>query len=115
MIVMTKTFDLLNWLLPKSEKFPKIYRSTLTQRLMDAALDLQESLYAAAHHPGTNVAKHLYAADAQLTNLRLYLRLAHSFQLINDGQYRHASLMVAEIGKLVGSWIKTRKSVPQKP
>ncbi|MBK9315397.1 MAG: hypothetical protein IPM55_14315 [Acidobacteria bacterium] len=47
MIILTKTFDLLAWLLPKSEKFPKVYRFTITQRLMNSALDFQESLFAA--------------------------------------------------------------------
>ncbi len=37
-------FDLLVWLLPKVEQFPKAYRFTLIQRLMDAALDLQDAL-----------------------------------------------------------------------
>jgi hypothetical protein len=43
MVILTRTFDLLDWLLPKSERFPKVYRSTVTQRLMDAALDFQEA------------------------------------------------------------------------
>ena len=37
-------FDLLNWLLPKSDRFPKLYRGTVTQRLMESALNLQEAL-----------------------------------------------------------------------
>ena len=44
MIILTRTFDLLAWLLPKTEKFPKVYRYTVTQRTMDAALDFQEAL-----------------------------------------------------------------------
>jgi hypothetical protein len=45
MIILTRTFDLLSWLLPKADGFPKLYRSTVTQRLMGAALDFQEALY----------------------------------------------------------------------
>ena len=37
MVIFSRTFDLLEWLLPKSERFPRAYRSTVTQRLMDAA------------------------------------------------------------------------------
>jgi hypothetical protein len=44
MVIFTHTYDLLHWLLPKSDSFPKLDRSTVTQRLMDAALDFQESL-----------------------------------------------------------------------
>ena len=106
MVILTRTFDLLDWLLPKSEDFPKVYRSTVTQRLMEAALNFQEALYDALSHGGTTRQKHLRAADAHLNKLRLYLRLVHRWKWINDGQYRHVSVMVAEIGRLLGGWMK---------
>ena len=106
MIILTKTFDLLSWLLPKSERFPKIYRHTVTERLLGAALDFQEAVFDAQTQGGTTRQKHLRTADAHLNKLRLYLRLAHRWKWLNDGQYRHVSAMVAEIGRLLGSWIK---------
>ncbi|MBN1203040.1 MAG: diversity-generating retroelement protein Avd [Anaerolineae bacterium] len=106
MIILTRTFDLLDWLLPKSERFPKVYRFTVTQRLMDAALDFQEALFDAHSQGGTTRQKHLRAADSYLNKLRLYLRLVHRWQWLSDGQYRHVSLMVAEIGRLLGGWMK---------
>ena len=106
MIILTRTFDLLAWLLPKTEKFPKAYRHTVTQRMMNAALDFQEALFDAHSQGGTTRQKHLRAADAHLNKLRLYLRLAHHWRWINDGQYRHVSAMVAEIGRLLGGWMK---------
>lgn len=110
MIILTRTFDLLAWLLPKSEKFPKIYRLTVTQRLMGAALDFQEVVFEAIQQGGTTRRKHLRTADAHLNKVRLYLRLAHHWGWLNDGQYRHASLMVAEIGRLLGGWIKAAEA-----
>jgi 16S rRNA U516 pseudouridylate synthase RsuA-like enzyme len=106
MILLTRTFDLLTWLVPKSESFPKAYRFTVTQRLMDATLDFQEALFDAQSQGGTTRLKHLRTADAHLNKVRLYLRLAHHLQWLNDGQYRHVSAMVAEIGRLLGGWIK---------
>ena len=55
---------------------------------------------------GTTRLKHLRTADAHLNKVRLYSRLAHHLQWLNDGQYRHVSAMVAEIGRLLGGWIK---------
>ncbi len=104
MIILTRTFDLLDWLLPKGERFPKTYRYTVTQRMMDAALDFQEALFEAQSQGGTTRQKHLRAADAHLNKLRLYLRLAYHWRWLNDGQYRHVSAMVAEIGRLLGGW-----------
>lgn len=106
LIILTRTYDLLLWLLPKAERFPKPYRFTLTQRLMNAALDFQEALFDAQSQSGTTRMKHLRAADAHLNKLRVYLRLIHHWEWINDGQYRHVSAMVAEIGRLLGGWMK---------
>ena len=106
MVILTRTFDLLNWLLPKSERFPRVYRMTVTKRLMEAALDFQEELYNAQSQRGEMRLSCLAAADAHLNKLRLYLRLAHHWQWLNDGQYRHVSALVAEVGRLLGGWMK---------
>lgn len=102
MVILVRTFDLLDWLLPKSERFPRTYRATVTQRLMDAALDFQEALFDAQSQGGTARRRHLRAADAHLNKLRLYLRLVHRWKWLSDGQFRHVSRMVAEIGRLLG-------------
>lgn len=105
MIILTRTFDLLAWLTPRTERFPKLHRFTVTQRLMIAALDFQEALFDAHSQTGTTRYKYLRSADAHLNKLRLYLRLAHQWRWLNDGQYRHVSEMVAEIGRLLGGWM----------
>lgn len=106
MVIFTRTYDLLQWLLPKSERFPRVYRSTVTQRLMDAALDLQEALLEAHVYRDKIRLRHLRQADAHLSKVRLYLRLAHDWQWLSPGQYEHVSRMVAEIGRLLGGWIR---------
>lgn len=107
-IIITRTYDLLAWLLPKAERFPRVYRRTVVQRLMDAALDFQEALFEAQSQGGSTRQRHLRAADAALNKVRLYLRLAHRWRWLNDGQYRHVSAMVAELGRLLGGWLKTK-------
>ena len=110
MVIFTRTFDLLEWLLPKLERFPRAYRSTLTQRLMDAALDLQEALAAAEARAGRSRLSALRDADAALGRLRIFLRLAHRWRWLSDGQYAHAGGMVGEIGRLLGGWLKSEKA-----
>ena len=34
MVILTRMFDLLAWLLPKHERFPRLYRSTFTKRMI---------------------------------------------------------------------------------
>jgi hypothetical protein len=106
MVILTRTFDLLAWLLPKAEGFPRVYRATVTQRLLDAAMDFQETVFAAQSERSEARLARLRAADARLNTLRLYLRLAHHWHWLNDGQYRHVSVLVAELGRLLGGWLK---------
>ena len=51
----------------------------------------------------------LDGADAELDKVRLYLRLAGRWAWLSEGQYRHVSVMVKEIGELLGGWIKQTK------
>lgn len=78
----------------------------VTQRLMDAALDFQEAIIDAQVARSGARAAALRTADARLVRLRLYLRLAHQWRWINTSQYEHVSALVAEVGRLLGGWLK---------
>ena len=106
MVIFTRTYDLLKWLLPKVERFPNLYRNTVTQRLMDSALDFQEALFDAQTYTGNIRLRHLRQADSHLNKVRLYLRLVHHWGWLSPGQYEHVSRMVSEVGRLLGGWIK---------
>lgn len=106
MIIFTRCYDLLAWLLPKAEAFPRAFRFTVTQRLMDAALDTQEALLEAQGQREAGRIAALRKADSALARLKLYLRLAHQWRWLNAGQYEHVSVLVAEIGRLLGGWLK---------
>ena len=41
-----------------------------------------------------------------LRRVSVYLRLAHDWRWLSDGQHEHVSRMVAEIGRLLGAWLK---------
>ena len=109
MVILTRMFDLLQWLVPRAEGFPRAYRHTVTRRLLDAALDLQDLLFEAQSSRGPQRERQLQSCDAALNRLRLYLRLAHHWHWLSDGQYEHISLKVAEIGRLLGGWLKTTR------
>ncbi len=109
MVIFSRTFDMLDWLLPKGESFPRTYRNTVTQRMMDSALDFHEELNAARNQGGSTRQRHLRSASAHLDSLRLYLRLAQRWGWITPGQHRHASGMLAEIGRLLGGWQRAKE------
>lgn len=106
MVIFTRTYDLLTWLLPHCERFPRAQRFTLTKRLSDAALDFMEYLVEANSFTGPERLERLRAADAELAKLRLYLRLVFRWEWFTEDQYEFVSQNVAEIGRLLGGWIK---------
>jgi len=110
MVILTQTFDLLTWLLPHCDKFPKAQRFGVTQRLMNAALDFQEALFEANARKGRARLQHLETADACLSKLRLYLRLAFKWRWLTSGQHEHVSQMVTQIGRLLGGWMRQTKA-----
>jgi four helix bundle protein len=106
MIIFTRTYDFLSWLIPQTMSFPRSQRFVVTKRLQDAALDFQESIIEANRLRGTARLSRLHVADAALDKVRLYLRLAVRWEWLSEGQYNHVSQMVKEIGELLGGWIK---------
>ncbi|MBA2591666.1 MAG: diversity-generating retroelement protein Avd [Gammaproteobacteria bacterium] len=110
LVIFTQTYDLLTWLLPQCERFPKSQRFVVTQRLQGAALDFQEAIFEANARGGAERLAYLQAADAHLNKLRLYLRLSRQWEWLGSGQYAHVSRMVAQVGKLLGGWIKQTRA-----
>ena len=110
MPLFTKTQDFLNWLVPATNHFPRLHRHTVTRRLLDAALNFQESLLEANSRRGAARLDYLIYADADLAKVRHYLRLVHGWHWLTPGQYEHASRMIVEMGRLLGGWQKVTRS-----
>ncbi len=102
--IFTKTYDLLLWLIPATQKFPKDQRFVLAKRIQDTVFEFQEILIAA----GMNIekARNLQMADVRLRQLQVYLRLSLNMKFITIKQYEHVSRMTVEIGKILGGWRK---------
>ena len=105
MAFFTCTFNFLSWLLQATNNCPRAHRHTLTRRLLDAAFDLRERIEE-ANVRQTERRDRLAEADVALGRVRVYVRLAAKLGWLTAGQYEHVSLMVAEIGRLLGGWQK---------
>ena len=106
MVIFTRTFDFLSWLLPGTDSFPRAHRHSFTRRLLDAAFDLRERLDEANLRQGAARQDRLRLADEALARVRLYLRLAWQWRWLSEGQFFHAAGMLTEIGRLLGGWRK---------
>jgi four helix bundle protein len=109
MIIFTRTYDFISWLIPRTMAFPRNQRFVVTKRLQDAALNFQEYLIEANRKKGRSRLERLNAADAALDKVRLYLRLAFRWEWLSEKQYMHVSKMIKEIGALLGGWIRQTK------
>ncbi len=106
MPIFTRSYDLLTWLLPATNHFPRAHRHTFTARLLNAAFDLRERLEEANLRRGQARLERLIQADEALARLRVYVRLAAKWEWLDAGQYEHVAAMLTEIGKLLGGWRK---------
>lgn len=101
---ITKTYDLLKWLLPTISRFPKDKRYTLGQRIENKLLDILELLLEANY--SRIKLELLKKANLQLESFRYLTRLSYDLLFINLKRYEFISRETNEIGKLIGGWIK---------
>lgn len=116
MVIFTRTYDLVSWLIHKAEGFPRAQRFVVTKRLQDAVLNLQELLVEANGLPvGSGRLRRLRQADIELQKVRLYLRLVHQWKWMGDGALEHVSEMTVEVGRLLGGWIRATQEKERPP
>jgi len=110
--VFVRTYDLVLWLFPRTAKFPKVLRHTLTNRVEGTALDLLGTLLRANRVRGDDRLRALDEADARLDALRFLVRLSTDLGFLSLRQYEYAAGKLAEIGRLLGGWGKATQAGP---
>ncbi len=105
--LFSRTHDLILWLIPQAQKFPRAYRFTLGERVQNAALDFQELIIAAGKMGGDRRREHLVNADLRLAQLKHWARVCLELKLITVNQYEHLARMTNECGRLLGAWLKS--------
>ena len=102
-----RTYDLLLWLIPQTNKFPRVHRFGLAERMQEISFSFQDNLTAAGKKQfKQDKLEKLREADIQLEQLRIWIRLSRDLELLKVNQYEHLSRMVSEVGRLLGAWIK---------
>jgi len=104
--LFVRTYDFLLWLIPQAQKFPRVYRFTLSERIQKLALDFYDSLVAAGKSKGGTRRERLSEADIQLEQMRVWLRYSRDQKLITLNQYEHSIRQLKEVGNLLGAWLK---------
>ena len=101
---VTKLYDLILWLIPKLEQFPRSQKFLIGDRIESLMLNTLEKLIEASYsRQKTHL---LHEANLKLEILRYLIRLAKDLRLINMKAYELASRKINEVGISVGGWLK---------
>ena len=105
---LESAYQLLLWLTPTVEKFPRGFKFTLGDRTMATTIEALDHLIAATYSRD-RVAR-LSAANLALERLRFFMRLASDLRIIDLRRYEHAARLIDETGRLIGGWIKADRA-----
>jgi len=98
--------ELILWLIPQLDKFPRVRRFTLGERLEAVLLEVLELLVEAAYSRGEAKLRPLKRANLRLEVARHLWRLAHELQVISTQRYEHVAKLLNDLGRQVGGWLR---------
>jgi len=104
LIIFEKIYELILWLYPTVNKFPKSQRFVLGQRIEDTILEILEGIIEANQERDKTI--YLKRTSVELDKLRILIRLSKDLKFISIRQYQFVSEKINEIGKMLGGWIK---------
>ncbi len=102
--IFVQTHDMLAWLVPHLEKWPRAQRFFLARQVLDSATRFCRLLLRARKVARQERRRILLEADAELETLKALLRLGQERQYMSLDQYRHIPLQLLDIGKQLGGW-----------
>ena len=103
--IIQKTFDMLLWLIPKIDQFPRKQKFLLGERIERTALDFMGQLQRAKYERKRKKAA-LMEAHVTFEQFKTLIRLAVGLNLISVKKYEYLSIYITEIGKMLGGWLK---------
>lgn len=110
--VFMKWMEFLKWLLPVTDRFPKKYHFTFSNRIDNLALDVVEDLVEARYTKDKTAI--LRRANLRLERMRMLLRLAHDLRVLSHDSHEHAAKAMNEVGRMLGGWLRERQGQPER-
>jgi len=104
---ITKANDLLRWLLPALDKFPRTRKFTLGDRIETLALDVLGGLIEAKYQ--RQKANVLAGMNLKIETMRHLIRLSKDLKCMSVKSYEHASKLLVDLGREVGGWLKQQR------
>lgn len=102
--IYVQTHELLAWLIPHLESWPRAQRFLLAREVLDSATAFYRLLLRGRKVQGRDRAAVLLDADVELETLRALLRLGQERKYMSLDQYAHISRILVELGRQLGGW-----------
>ncbi len=98
--------DLLLWIIPQLDKFPRSRRFTVGERIEACLLEILELLVEAAYT--RNKDPSLRRANLKLEVVRHLWRVAHELKIMATRQYEHGARLMDDVGRQIGGWLRSQ-------
>lgn len=108
--VLTKMHDLLLYLVPQLNKFPRSQKFVLGDRIEVKLLEVQEHCLRAYY--SREKRSHLLQANLTLEVTRHLVRLAHALRFFSNQTYAVTAEKIDTVGRMIGGWLKQAASAP---
>ncbi len=96
--------NLIIWLIPLLDNFPRNRRFTLGERLESGLLEILELLVEASY--SKRKLDTLTRANLRIAVVRHLWRMAFELKIIPSKQYAHGAELLEQLGKQIGGWLK---------
>jgi hypothetical protein len=105
--IIQKCYDLVKWYVPIIDRFPKVHKFTIGDRVINQLYEILERLIRAKF--AKNKLAKLENINTELAILRHQTRLLLDFKLISFQRYEYVSKLIDELGGELGNWIKNQR------
>jgi len=100
-------FDLTQWFMQRTNRFPKNWRVTLGDRIDNLLIDMASKVQRATTRK--DKLSLLESVNEDLDGLRLLSRLCAGLGCLEGRQREYVAKQIDEIGRQIGGWIKQQK------
>ncbi len=111
MPIINKTYEIYKTTVEINSKLEKRWRFDFGKGLENSVLEYLEILIMAKNAPKTMKVGYLLKAVAKLEIIVLKYRLLLEFKLVNETRLFQIQSKLAEIGRMLGGWLKAVQSL----
>ncbi len=105
---LTKTYNLILWIIPVLEKYPRTQRYLIADKIENALLHILELLITAIN--SKEKVEYLQKANLEIEKLRYLIRLSSDMKYVTIKKYEYIINSLQQIGSEIGGWLKFSKT-----